>query len=209
MVLLLCMATVLNFLIHPGMALLPLLITKHFERGALHLGWMNSAWGIGMILGGLILSTWGGFRKRIVTSLVGIIGQGLGFLLIGLAPATAFWLALVAMLFAAIMNSIANGPMLALLQSVVAPEMQGRVFMIVGSLASLAAPLGLAVAGPVADALGVGAWFVVGGVASLLMGITNFFVPVVLNIEEQRSAHPASREGAPAGPDAASTIHEA
>ena len=191
------------------MALLPLLITKHFERGALHLGWMNSAWGIGMILGGLILSTWGGFRKRIVTSLVGIIGQGLGFLLIGLAPATAFWLALGAMLFAAIMNSIANGPLLALVQSVVAPEMQGRVFMIVGSLASLAAPLGLAVAGPVADALGVGAWFVVGGVASLLMGIMNFFVPVVLNIEEQRSAHPASREGAPAGPDAASTIHEA
>jgi MFS transporter, DHA3 family, macrolide efflux protein len=208
MLLLLCMATVLNFLINPGMALLPLLITKHFERGALHLGWMNSAWGIGMILGGLLLSTWGGFRKRIVTSLVGVIGMGLGLVLVGLAPATAFWLALSAMAFAAIMNSMANGPLHALLQSVVALEMQGRVFMIVGSLAGLATPLGLAVAGPVADALGVGAWFIVGGVASLLMGVIGLSIPVIVTIEEQQGAKPAPQEGTSAGQEAVSTRQE-
>ena len=53
---------------------------------------MNSAWGIGIIVGGLTLSAWGGFKKRIVTSLVGLTGMGIGFLLVGLAPATAFWL---------------------------------------------------------------------------------------------------------------------
>jgi DHA3 family macrolide efflux protein-like MFS transporter len=187
------MATLLNFLIHPAMSLLPLLITKHFQGQALHLGWMNSSWGIGVILGGLTLSAWGGFRKRIATSLVGVIGMGLGFLLVGLAPATALWLALGAMLFAGTMNPIANGPIGALLQSIVAPDMQGRVFMIVGSLAGFAAPLGLAVAGPVADALGVGSWFVVGGAASLLIGVIAFFVPAIMQIEEQRQA-PAGAE---------------
>jgi DHA3 family macrolide efflux protein-like MFS transporter len=193
MFLLLTMATLLNFLIHPAMSLLPLLITKHFQGQALHLGWMNSSWGIGVILGGLTLSAWGGFRKRIATSLVGVIGMGIGFLLVGLAPATALWLALGAMFFAGTMNPIANGPIGALLQSIVAPEVQGRVFMIVGSMSGFAAPLGLAVAGPVADALGTGSWFIVGGAACILMGAIALFVPAIMQIEEQRQA-PAGAE---------------
>ena len=189
MLMLLTMATLLNFLIHPGMSLLPLLVTRHFEGDALQLGWLNSAWGAGIIIGGLVLSAWGGFRKRIVTSLVGIAGMGAGFLLVGLAPATAFWLATVALFLAAIMNPITNGPIFAILQNTIAPDMQGRVFMIVGSIAGLAAPLGLAVAGPVSDKLGVGAWFLVGGVMSILVSVIAPFVPAIMQIEEQRQAH--------------------
>ena len=96
MFMLLSLAVLLNFTINPGMTLLPLLVTKHFKGEALQLGWINSAWGVGLILGGVLLSAWGGFRKRIVTSLVGILGMGTGFVVIGLAPSTAFWLALVA-----------------------------------------------------------------------------------------------------------------
>ncbi|MBN1581869.1 MAG: MFS transporter [Anaerolineae bacterium] len=189
MFMLLATAILLNFLITPAMSLLPLLITLHFQGDVLQLGWMNSAWGLGIIVGGLTLSAWGGFKKRIITSLVGIIGMGIGFLFVGLAPSTAFWLALGALLFAAIMNPITNGPIGAILQSVIAPDMQGRTFMIVGSIAGFAAPLGLAVAGPISDALGVGAWFIVGGVTSILVGIIAPFVPAIMQIEEQRQAH--------------------
>jgi DHA3 family macrolide efflux protein-like MFS transporter len=65
----------------------------------------------------------------------------------------------------------------------------------VGSLTGLASPLGLAVAGPVADALGVGAWFIVGGVACILMGVVGLTIPAVLNIEGGR-AGPAKLEAA-------------
>ena len=48
----------------------------------------NSAWGIGLITGGLALSVWAGFRRKIDTSLM-----GLGFLIVGLVPSDAFWVA--------------------------------------------------------------------------------------------------------------------
>jgi DHA3 family macrolide efflux protein-like MFS transporter len=201
MFLLLMFAAPINFLIWPAMSLLPLLIARHFRGGALQLGWINSAWGVGFISGGLILSAWGGFRRRIVTSLCGVIGMGLGFLAVGLAPSSAFALALVAMALAGAMNPITNGPLFALLQSIVAPDMQGRVFMIVGSLSGLASPLGLVVAGPLADALGPGAWFVLSGVACGLLGVAGFFVPSIMNIEEQGQApaapQPAQGHDAP------------
>ena len=64
----------------------------------------------------------------------------------------------------------------------------GQALSLIGSLTGLAAPLGLAVAGPVADALGVGAWFIVGGVACILMGVVGLNVPALLNIEQGRAA---------------------
>ena len=197
MFLILCMAVLINFMIHPAMSLLPLLVSKHFGGQALQLAWINSAWGIGLVAGGLGLSAWGGFRKRIVTSMSGAVGMGLGFVLIGLAPSNAFWLALGAMFLSGAMNAFTNGPVFAVLQSIVAPDMQGRVFTIVISMAGIAAPLGLAVAGPIADTLGVGAWFLAGGVLAMLMGIAGFALPVIRTLEEQREA-PAQPEPAPA-----------
>ena len=58
---LLGMATLLNFLINPAFALLPLLVTSQLEGEARHLGWMNSIFGVGTLLGGLTLGVWGGF----------------------------------------------------------------------------------------------------------------------------------------------------
>jgi DHA3 family macrolide efflux protein-like MFS transporter len=88
------MALFLNFLIVPTSALLPLLVIKHFGKGAIELGLLESAMGIGIIIGGILLSIWGGFKKKIVTSLTGIMGLGIGVMLIGLAPADLFLLAI-------------------------------------------------------------------------------------------------------------------
>jgi DHA3 family macrolide efflux protein-like MFS transporter len=178
------MAMALNFIINPAFSLMPILVTKHFGGGALQLGWLESAWGVGVVAGGLALSAWGGFRRRVATSLMGVVGMGIGTLAIGLSPASAFALALGGMFFGGFMNPMANGPLFATLQSTVAPEMQGRVMSLVGSGAAAMMPLSLLIAGPVADALGVRVWYVVGGLACAVIGLLAFTVPAIMSVEE-------------------------
>ena len=185
----LIMAAVLNFVVNPAFSLMPLLVTDHFEGDALQLGWLESSWGVGLVLGGLLLSVWGGFRQRVYTSLMGLVIEGLGIMLIGLAPANAFWLAVAGMFIAGSMNALVNGPLFAVLQAIVAPEMQGRVFTVVGSLCSAMMPLSLAVAGPVADAIGLRPWYVVSGVVCAGLGLGACFVPVIVNIEQNHNGH--------------------
>jgi DHA3 family macrolide efflux protein-like MFS transporter len=202
----LIMAMIINFVVNPAFSLMPLLVTEHFNGGALQLAWLDSCWGIGMVLGGLLLSVWGGFRRRVYTSLIGLVVGGMGIMLIGLAPENGFWLALAAIFVAGIMNPLINGPFFATLQAMVAPEMQGRVFTVAGSLSLAMMPLSLAVAGPVADAVGIRTWYVVGGAIFALMGASAFFVPAIVNIEQNHHGHttedePLSSVGTPVAAD--------
>ncbi|HEY3342691.1 MAG TPA: MFS transporter, partial [Anaerolineae bacterium] len=80
------MATIINFLVTPAFSLLPILVTKHFGGGVMQLGMLNSAEGVGLIAGGLLLSVWGGFRRRVYTSMSGLIAMGIGIVALGLAP---------------------------------------------------------------------------------------------------------------------------
>ncbi|MGE5249925.1 MAG: MFS transporter [Bacteroidota bacterium] len=182
------MAFLINFLLTPTSSLAPLLIKKYFGKGALEFGLFDSAWGFGVIAGGLILGAWGGFRKKIVTCLTGIMGIGVGVSLVGLAPANAFWLALVGMAFVGIMNPVANGPLFALLQTLVRPDMQGRVMALVSSFATAMTPLGLLIAGPLSEVIGIRAWYWIGGALTLLMGMSGFAFPAVMRIEDNRGA---------------------
>ncbi len=189
----LCIASMaINGLLYPAMSLVPILVVKHFGGQALQLGWMDSAWGVGLVLGGVTLSAWGGFRRRIVTILVGTIGLGTGFLVVGLAPATAFPLALVGVFFGATLVSLSNGSSFALLQQIVQPSMQGRVFTLMMSLCNGITPLSMVVAGPVADALGVQVWFVVGGVACVAGGLIGFATPAIMRLEDDHNMRPVA-----------------
>ena len=183
----LVMATVINFLLTPTSALMPLLVTKHFGLGALEFGLMDSAWGFGVILGGLILSAWGGFKRKVATSMMGIIGIGLGIIIVGLAPANMYWLAILGIAFSGIMNPITNGPLFALVQSTVKPDMQGRVMSLIVSAATAMSPLSLMVAGPISDAIGIRTWFWLGGFLCLLMGVGAFFIPAIMNVENNQN----------------------
>ncbi|WP_322792429.1 MFS transporter [Bellilinea sp.] len=183
---LLLMAAMVNFLLSPGSAFMPLLVTQHFKGGALQLAWMQSAWGVGVVAGGLLLSAWGGFRRKIITSMLSLMGIGVGVLLTGAAPAWGYWIAWSGMLISGIMNPLTNGPLFALLQSKIEPHMQGRVFTLVNSLASAMMPLGMMIGAPVAEWLGLRSWYLFGGVMCLLMGFIGLTAPLINTLDDQQ-----------------------
>lgn len=181
----LLMATVINFLLSPAFSFLPLLVTRHFNGGAIELGWLEAGFGVGVITGGLLLSIWGGFRRKINTTMSGLIGMGAGILLVGFSSPAGYWLAFAGLVIAGLMNPLVNGPLFALIQTKVEPEMQGRVMSLVSSLAGAMSPLGMLIAAPVAEWLGIQSWYIVGGLACMLMGVSGFMIKAIYTIDEQ------------------------
>ncbi|HEX2490519.1 MAG TPA: MFS transporter [Blastocatellia bacterium] len=181
---LIAMAALINALLVPAFSLLPLLVLQRLNGGAAQFGWLSSSFGVGLIVGGVALGAWGGFRKRIVTTLIAMTALGVAVTAVGLTPASSFLWALVSMSCVGLIVPLVNGPVYAILQATIAPDYQGRVFSLVASLAGAAAPLGLITAAPVAEIVGVGVWYLAGGIACVAMGIAGFFAPAVMGIED-------------------------
>jgi len=187
-------AAALNFLFAPAGSLIPLLVTNHFGGSAFHLAGLQMASGIGIIGGGILLTAWGGFKRRMATALFGIIFLGGGAVLLGLTPPTLFALAVLATLLIGIMQPIFNGSFMAALQASTPPDLQGRLFSLLGSATGAMMPLGLAIAGPLSDRFGANIWFLVGGGASILLGCIALFIPAIMNLEVQGARLAAARE---------------
>ena len=185
---LILMAMLLNFLLVPSSSFMPLVVTQIFNKGVVELGWTETLFGVGMIVGGLTLGAWGGFKRKIITSLVGIIGISLGVILIGVAPGNMFFLLLVANFILGATQVFANGPLGAIFQSTIEHDMQGRVFSLINAGATAMMPLSLMVAGPMSDWLGMRIWYLIGGGLCILVTIIAFFTPAIITIEEQRKA---------------------
>jgi DHA3 family macrolide efflux protein-like MFS transporter len=84
--------------------------------------------------------------------------------------------------------------------------MQGRVFTLLQSGAGVMIPLGLVIAGPLADVLGVRIWYLVAGTSMAVMGVTALFVPAIIRLDDEASAkseEPASIEESAAIPASA------
>jgi MFS family permease len=84
-------------------------------------------------------------------------------------------------------SPITMGPFFAVIQSTVEPEMQARIFSLLSSVGTGMTPVGLIVAGPVADRVGIQAWFLLGGALCIVMAVVGLFTPAVMDIEENRS----------------------
>ena len=190
------MASLINMLATPAFSLLPLMVTRIYGKGAAEVAWLESALGLGIVAGGLLLGVWGGFRRRTATTLTGLIGMGAGITILGLTDSSTYGLAVAMMGVVGLMNALANGALGAIMQTKIPVEMQGRIFTVIGSLSSAASPLGMLLAAPVAERLGIRAWYLIAGIFCAAMGVYGFLKRDVYTLDDQE---PGGRlEAAPA-----------
>lgn len=203
-------STLMNMVFNPIGSLMPLFVTKHLGGTAVHLGWLESAMGAGMIAGSLLLGVWGGFRRRIYTAILGLLGMAVGTLVMGLTPERGFAIAVVGMLITGLNQPLSNGPLFAIMQATVPANLQGRVFTVLGSVNQVAAPVGLLLAAPVADLLGLRAWYLIAAVLALGIGLAMPLVPSVRHLEEGPGWRPARarRQAGLATGGATTVLHE-
>jgi MFS transporter, DHA3 family, macrolide efflux protein len=142
--------TAINFTATFGMVTFPPMVLARTGGDELALASVHSALGVGGVAGGLLLSIWGGPKRRIHGVLLGMLGTGLlGMLPLGLARSLPWWMAAAfATLF---FLPILNGSNQAIWQTQVPPSVQGRVFAARRFLAQITAPLAMAIVGPLAD----------------------------------------------------------
>jgi DHA3 family macrolide efflux protein-like MFS transporter len=179
---------ILNLLLSPAFSLIPILVLDHFHGGALDFASLEVMSGIGMLVGGVALGIWGGTKRRIVTVMASTMLAGVAVTLLAFVPSNGILLAMGLLLFIGVMMPILNGSVMALMQACVPIGMQGRVFALLGALAMAAAPVGLAIGGPVADMIGILPWFLISGIPMALIGASSFLIPSIMNIE-----NPANR----------------
>jgi MFS transporter, DHA3 family, macrolide efflux protein len=172
-----------GFFSTPAFVLIPLLVKNHLAGDVLKLGWINSTFGVGMILGGVLLGIWGGLKKRILTCLLGIFIVGFTMVGLGFTSERLFYFSLSVALLSGIGLAIANAPFMAIINSIVAKDMQGRIFSVIGSISAVMTPLGLAFAGPLADAIGIRWIFFIGGGGFIIIVPLSLLSRSLMNIE--------------------------
>jgi hypothetical protein len=111
---------------------------------------VNSVGAIGGVVGGLIMSAWGGPKRIVHGVLAGwALSSIFGTVLLGLADALPGWA--IAAFISSFFIPIINGSNQAIWQAKVAPDVQGRVFSIRRLIAWFVSPLAMLIAGPLAD----------------------------------------------------------
>jgi DHA3 family macrolide efflux protein-like MFS transporter len=125
-----------------------------------------------MICGGIIMASWGGFKNRIHSMTLACLVFGICTFALGVMP--VFWLYLVIMVIVGVAMPFFNVPATVLLQEKVEADYLGRIFGIMGMLASAMMPMGMLVFGPLADIVRV-EWLLLG--TGVVLFIQGFFLP--------------------------------
>ncbi|MGH2523999.1 MAG: MFS transporter, partial [Anaerolineales bacterium] len=113
-------------------------------------GTVQSAGAIGGVVGGVIMSAWGGFKRRVHGVLLGwILSSLFGTALLGLGRDLTLWIP--AIVLTTIFGPLINGSNQAIWQAKVAPDVQGRVFSARRLIAWFTNPITPLIAGPLAD----------------------------------------------------------
>ncbi len=113
------------------------------------LGTLQSVQNIGAIAGGLTLGVWGGTKKRMNTIIPGILIAAVVMIGIGISQ-NAIILGVMMFCFMFPLPMV-NGLFMSLMQTKVPPDMQGRVFAVMGQMSMLLMPISFLLVGPLAD----------------------------------------------------------
>lgn len=161
------------FLSVPSSFLTVLMIERTFGDSYTFLTVNEMAGFAGMVLSGILLGIWGGFKNRMRTLAFGLLGFGAISLALGFTY--RFWLFAVLMFLMSFFIPVVQSSTTTMLQEYVPEEKQGRIFGLLGAMYSGFMPLGTAIFGPLADTIKI-QWMVIGcGVLIVCLGMQQIF----------------------------------
>ncbi len=173
LVIILLLGMVLNFALAPFMVLMPVFVKTVLGQGVEVFGVLTSTMAAGAVLGSVAIGARAPNARRGVFVFLGTAVVGILFAIVGLIPFLAMTLVLVALI--GFMNSVVGMVSAGVTQAMIADEYRGRVY----SLQMLALlgfiPLAIAVQTALADVIGAGMVFVLGGMLATitsLVGLT-------------------------------------
>jgi DHA3 family macrolide efflux protein-like MFS transporter len=194
-----------------GTLLAPMILARTGSN-ALIFGSMETVGAVGMVIGGVAIGAWGGFKRRIHGVLLGWAVSFVGILITGLGRPEPAWMMGVwgsGILLGALVVALINGSNQAIWMAKVAPEVQGRVFTTRRLVAWVANPLAALIAGPLADQVmgpamreggalaglfgglvgtgpgaGMSLLFVFTALAGLAAVLGAYLIPIVRNVED-------------------------
>lgn len=184
--------TVANLCFAPAGVLFPLLVKFQLSADWMARGFtletamalLNTVVGIGGVVGGVIISTWGGLKsRRVLGVVVPILVASLAMAATGVSS-YLYLAAAFAVVFAA-MGPIMNAHSQTIWQIQTPPELQGRVFSVRRVIAQFSGPIGTAMAGAAAGLFSVPAVFLVAGLLAALFCVAQLFNPVLMRVEDK------------------------
>ncbi|WP_368490590.1 MFS transporter [Clostridium sp. BJN0013] len=159
------------FLSAPAAFLTPLQVSRSFGNDVWRLTSIEIAFSSGMILGGVIMAYWGGFKNRIYTMALSSFLIGICTFLLGVTPNFILYLFFMGLVGIAI--PLFNTPSMVLLQEKVQEDFLGRVFGVLTMISSSMMPLGMLIFGPMSDIIKI-EWLLIG--TGIFMFIQSFFL---------------------------------
>ncbi len=172
----------------------PLMVARTFGTEVWMVTVLEVAFSVGMILGGILVSTVLAKISRMGLIVFASFGFAVFTIALGLSP--NLWVFYGFMFAFGLLVPLFSAPFMTLVQETVEPEMHGRVFSYVGIVMALATPIGMTIFGPLADVVSVQLLLVAGGVATIVVILVAVLLP------SGRAAIAAGRQAKEA-PDAA------
>lgn len=169
-----------TFFIMPVSVLYPLMTLNHYSGNAYQISLVEAAWGTGALLGGAFL----GMKKFRINeiSLINWMYVLLGstFLFSGVLPVSGYPLFVVLTAIGGISGSLYMASFTTVVQTRINPAVMGRVFSFYMSVSMLPSMIGLMSTGFLADTIGIGHTFIIGGVLVGIIGVVSFFIPSIM-----------------------------
>jgi MFS family permease len=163
------------------------LATVSFDAGSFGYGLMWAASGLGAVLGALYASSWLERRSMTVVYASAIALMGLGDIAAGCSPNV--WVAVWFVLLGGVGNATAIVCNALLVQRGAPDHIRGRVFTVIMGATSAVLGIGMALTGPLVDAVGARWAYVIAGGIALVAAATGF---VMLRREPTHVPEPAT-----------------
>ncbi len=172
-------STLYTLALMPTSALFPLMSMSYFNGTSTNASIVEIIFSVGLLIGSLVLSRWGGTKNRIYTIIGSFLLMSCSLFVSGMLPPSGFAVFVVCAFFMGISGPFYWGMYTPLLQSSFEAKYLGRVISLSSSIRLITAPIGLSLSGVFAEVYGVENWFFIAGVLVLFAAFLCFAVPVV------------------------------